>query len=64
MAHAPAQWQACALWRPARNGKASSGYTVGLRQPPRTRMDAERLNAIAKLISDLASRGDELRRYL
>jgi len=27
-------------------------------------MDAERLNAIAKLISDLASRGDELRRYL
>jgi hypothetical protein len=27
-------------------------------------MDAERLNSIANLISDLASRGDELRRYL
>lgn len=27
-------------------------------------MDAERLNAIANLISDLANRGDELRRYL
>jgi len=27
-------------------------------------MDAERLNTIAKLITDLANRGDELRRYL
>jgi len=27
-------------------------------------MDAERLNSVENLIRDLASRGDELRRYL